>query len=261
MPNHVRNILTFPDFANLDLFTVTDGKKEFDFNKLLPMPEDLNVTSGSITDIACLVYLYVIRLKQINGYVFDMSSNDKSILFTKESESAFQFALQTYNRLSYTFHDYDSFKETLIKYPDTIQDLCDSGKHYLINYKKYGSLDWYGWCNENWGTKWNAYECEVINDSTYSFWTAWATPERIFKALHERFPDVEFSVIFADEDIASNCGRLSIMDGELYIQYYDNDSQEAFETYIEVWGMSDCIGKDEDGNYYHMSCESCAGCD
>ena len=58
MPNHVRNKVKMTGIVNLPLFTTETDKytKEqftfFDFNKLIPMPESLNIESGSSEDVA-----------------------------------------------------------------------------------------------------------------------------------------------------------------------------------------------------------------
>lgn len=58
MPNHVRNKVKMTGIANLPLFTTKTDEytKEqftfFDFNKLIPMPESLNIESGSSEDVA-----------------------------------------------------------------------------------------------------------------------------------------------------------------------------------------------------------------
>lgn len=57
MPNHVRNKVKMTGIANLPLFTTKTDEytKEqftfFDFNKLIPMPESLNIESGSSEDV------------------------------------------------------------------------------------------------------------------------------------------------------------------------------------------------------------------
>ena len=46
--------------------------------------------------------------------------------------------------------------------------------------------NWYDWNCENWGTKWNAYECEIIEDCIgeyndmleIKFTTAWGVPDK-----------------------------------------------------------------------------------
>lgn len=62
-------------------------------------------------------------------------------------------------------------------------------------------VDSYEWNCENWGTKWNAYECEILMDCNgkhndileIKFTTAWCPPEawvkRLAKKLFEYDPD------------------------------------------------------------------------
>ena len=72
----------------------------------------------------------------------------------------------------------------------------------------------YEWCRDNWGTKWNAYSQQRINDNSISFDTAWNTPTLIFEAISAKFPDVAFSVEYADEDIGHNAGILHYHNGK-----------------------------------------------
>ena len=57
MPNHVRNIVKMEGIAALPLFVIEDGEKRFDFNKMIPMPESLNIESGSMTNEAIIYYV------------------------------------------------------------------------------------------------------------------------------------------------------------------------------------------------------------
>ena len=50
MPNHVKNVVKMEGITNLPLFVEEDGKICFDFNKIINMPESLNIESGSMTD-------------------------------------------------------------------------------------------------------------------------------------------------------------------------------------------------------------------
>lgn len=83
-------------------------------------------------------------------------------------------------------------------------------------YKETGYFYWYDWNVANWGTKWNAYSQEDYekSDSQLAFETAWCYPEKVAKALSEKFPDEEITWIFADEDLGSNCGTIIIKGGE-----------------------------------------------
>lgn len=77
--------------------------------------------------------------------------------------------------------------------------------------RMYGSYDWYNWNCENWGTKWNAYNTAITENSPFlteiEFDTAWSTPDPIIKALSVKYPNCVFEVIYADEDWGSNSGN------------------------------------------------------
>lgn len=87
MPNYVRNLVKMEGITDLPLFLEVDGKKRFDFNKLIHMPEELNVEDGSMTDM-CIVYfltercsipIYQLGKKEtelVNALVSNMFSSD-----------------------------------------------------------------------------------------------------------------------------------------------------------------------------------------
>jgi len=57
---------------------------------------------------------------------------------------------------------------------------------------------WYGWRNENWGTKWDVVDSEMFDEAedgfvSYSFDTAWSPPEPVYNALKEKYPEVRIS--------------------------------------------------------------------
>lgn len=74
---------------------------------------------------------------------------------------------------------------------------------------------WYTWNIDNWGTKWNAYSIERRSNDELRFNTAWAHPDPVIQALSEKFPDHEFSVEYADEDLGYNLGQYLIQNGEI----------------------------------------------
>jgi hypothetical protein len=59
--------------------------------------------------------------------------------------------------------------------------------------KKYGASDWYTWCIQNWGTKWDIspYACDVENGQLVgSFDSPWGPPT----AAYEKLEEMGFSV-------------------------------------------------------------------
>lgn len=66
---------------------------------------------------------------------------------------------------------------------------------------KFGADNWYDWCNNNWGTKWDA--CHASYErvpfgimgkerAEISFDTAWAAPEPVIHALVRKYPNLNF---------------------------------------------------------------------
>lgn len=120
---------------------------------------------------------------------------------------------------------------------EEFEELKSEGKIYASNRDNYGHRSWYGWACENWGTKWNAREPMWTNDNTLTFETAWSCPQPIFDKLAEMFPDVGFTVRYADEDIGYNCGTLEYSDGELYSINIEPDASCEFA--FDVWGYDE----------------------
>jgi hypothetical protein len=71
------------------------------------------------------------------------------------------------------------------------------------NLKKYGYKNWYDWCVDQWGTKWNAggsdnedmivdYDEDVDDQgiALFTFQSAWAPPVGVFQKLKELHPDL-----------------------------------------------------------------------
>ena len=66
-----------------------------------------------------------------------------------------------------------------------------------------GVPNWYDWCSENWGTKWNACSpCPVVVEKypasehvglSYRFDTAWDAPRPVISALKKQWPDLEIA--------------------------------------------------------------------
>lgn len=187
MPNHVTNILTTNDEKLLEFISNPDDKDgniHIDFNKIIPMPTTLDIESSSEGKTG-------IELVKFKDFGTPMS----------------EWAQEVINK---------SGSERLTR-------MEQLGRQYLENIKNYGHQDWYSWSIQNWGTKWNAYN-QSRDGNSIRFDTAWSTPEPIFRKLAELFPNSEFEVKFADEDIGNNCGIVTYKNGkeEEYISKHGN---------------------------------------
>lgn len=251
MPNYVRNIVKMEGIVKLPLFTVEGGRMRFDFNKVIPMPESLDVESGSINDEAIIYYVTdkcTLPLRAISKPDKELVEKKTNNRFSKGSwaEEIFMRVLEK------THAAPTSWKEELYK----------KGETYVANIRKYGHATWYEWCYENWGTKWNAGSNEQENDDTIIFETAWSNPEPVMLKLSEMYPEAAIEHWWADEDMGSNVGYRIYQGGEVIEGgYCESFSNEAYEIYIKCWGESNCLYQDENGNWQRHDCDTCHGCD
>ena len=150
---------------------------------------------------------------------------------------------------------------TIIPMPENIF----RGNVGLEERQKYGSDNWYDWSIAHWGTKWNAYDSHLDKENnTITFDTAWSCPIPVLDALAEICykHNVEFEGKWADEDRGYNVGTFesfSPCDEECCLSYErcENCSNQAYDIYVELKGDTECLGKDEQGNWISYSCDDC----
>lgn len=200
MPNHVTNRLRVVH-ANEErvkevLAYLKSGESQFiDFNKIIPMPEELNIDSGS-TGINGMKY--ILELLKITG-------RDEKFIKNFESQNE------------------EQMKESI-----------SLGEQYLSNIQKYGYPTWYEWRNFHWGTKWNAYDQSFEEQGTIWFNTAWSGVSELIGALSIVFSDVDFYYTFADEDTGCNTGDGIIKNGDIDMYYPECGSSDAFHIAFEL---------------------------
>ena len=90
------------------------------------------------------------------------------------------------------------------------------GEVFTTTYEFPGGVNddrWYHWRVHNWGTKWEAYDRsqgdidEECGYAEFSFNTAWAPADGVYKAIVEKYPDVGISW-FYDEPGCELAGYL-----------------------------------------------------
>lgn len=188
MPNHCTNQIkvtgpeeTVNEFYKSHLRTVevpvrgseteTETALVFDFNDFIPMPASLKVTSG--TDSS-------------NAYDVYYSPNGGSMLSYKWiAEKGIK-----------TLEELRAWADK--EHPDwqAVADVMHG------NIEAYGAANWYDWCCQNWGTKWNAYgvHCQTppVADAEgqyymeFCFTTAWSPPSPVLAAIAAEYPDLTF---------------------------------------------------------------------
>lgn len=241
MPNWICNRMTLKGESErirevFEAIKPDDKSSEevIDFNKIIPMPEEMNIESGSTTDWGIEIYLSAVN-----------PDNEYSIEgIEKMEKKAFETLVFTLNRERIFFNFKTELSEDDIKKMTEhtgFEKLFENGKKAVENLQKYGSTTWYEWCIEHWNTKWNAcYSCliESSEDKGIEMQTAWSTPEPVICELSKQYPDIEFTVEYADENIGQNCGSFSYQNGDMYDDYVP-EGKEAVEYAERIWGYED----------------------
>lgn len=204
MPNHITNRLTIigePTEVNNVLNAVKNDTSAIDFNKIIPMPEDL----------------------LIHGFGMHVENMIKNSLHIRPHENQLLAALEISNRQN-------------TKSPLSLDD--KDWNHFILglnNMRKYGHIYWYDWAVKNWGTKWNAYGNPTANDNVITFETAWSGANDIVCKLSEQYPDLQFELAYADEDTGSNCGKIIYKNGvDVQSIFPASRSIEAYDLAFEL---------------------------
>lgn len=203
MPNHIKNkLLIIGSEADVNAVienckSIEDGKEvAMDFNKIIPMPESLDIESSSWL------------------------------------EEGMKYLLERCKPSFIADHDFIVKFEA---YPeDRQQKSIELGRKGLSNIAQFNTPTWYEWSHKYWGTKWNAYNTNREGD-TITFDTAWNGVPSLMVALSAKFPKVELIYSYADEDTGYNCGRIKITEGQIVTEDYpDGGSNEAYELAFEL---------------------------
>ena len=104
-----------------------------------------------------------------------------------------------------------SFSKPRGKVGELPQYVEDYAKRLVFKSTGHADDRWYDWRVQNWDTKWDAYDVEVIDEDPdcieIQFDTAWSPPEAICSALREQYPDLAISW-FYDEPGCEIAGYL-----------------------------------------------------
>ena len=258
MPNHVTNILEFKSTPArvrtlLREIMYDDGDiGSFDFEKVIPKPESLNVTSGGSQDTAIDVYMSAINPDNEDLGIDKVSKTEYNRIKSLIAESDRMFVRKINDHM--THEEVLKKSEEYFNRPTSPFDEKNIDDNNLFNYGKivvenvlmYGCKDWYSWCCKFWGTKWNSYDsCPVDPDDTsISFNTAWAAPHPVIEKLAEMYPDVIITHKWADEDWGNNTGSCVYNDPDIGVMEPNYlDGHEALVFAAEI------LGYDMD-NYY-----------
>lgn len=181
-----------------------ESKRVIDFDKVIPMPEELSIESNTSADT-----IIVLLMRQARFLFFGP--------YSPEVKDAW---------------------ERYEKWPDDLKEKSEElAKKYLMNIAKYDYPNWYSWHIDKWGTKWNSiegYGTQRREGDTIYFETANGFCEPVIEALSKQYPDVEFIYEAADEDIGSNTIKGTYKNGE-FDGVREHRTPAAFDIAFEMY--------------------------
>ena len=192
---------------------IKDGSDEYvvDFNKVTPMPSDLQITAGANEWITKATYrkqqedLQNSIIKPILDKLYNKSITQAE--FMDKVHAVLPLHLSKFVRIY-------NLMDTLT---ETIKNSIDNIVKGYFNLRRYGYKNWYEFCNAEWGTKWNATNLNVSDGIIY-FQTANGLPVPILQKLSNY---TDLTVLYADEDTGSNYGILHISNGDIKVLLSD----------------------------------------
>jgi hypothetical protein len=105
---------------------------------------------------------------------------------------------------------------------------------------------WYDWRVTNWGTKWDASDVEIVNDTTsihIRFETAWAPPVPWIQTLGEHLPENYIVELVYVEQGNGYAGCTTYEEGHVY----DREAEQGHEReFLADWGLEELWWEDED---------------
>lgn len=226
MPNHVTNILSIQGSEasrqNIlrSICAKDDPEQVICFDRIIPMPESLNIESSSRSTEGLVLVLTAMAPDSnytLQGFV-KLQPNIFARLchcMTHESWKTDHYHPLSLERIGRLHKQADFAKYVAL------------GKAALRNLAQHGATDWYSWRLQHWGTKWDAYETSLNKDGTLRFLTAWSCPQPVTQRLSERFPDVTMDHLWADENIGHNVGRAVYHAGQVLKAHLPTEGSEA----------------------------------
>lgn len=255
MPNYVKNVLTVSGvpvtrFYEICGFVVTDDGK-FDFEKIMPTPKDLMIADRSKGSTLENYYQHLCTPKSefhpslgISKDLFDhirMTEENWYKLGCPNPEDAERYLSEDGKELlslQIGLHeDLQNLVRTQHENKDDEYPALLIGYFYTQNRLYYGYPTWHKWRVEKWGTKWNAMDSRVLPEGFgWEFMTAWDAPTGVVETLSKIFPDVLFTLEYADEDLGRNCGKIGYQAGlPVYIYHPEEQSDAALKLGNRLW--------------------------
>lgn len=188
------------------------GPGSISFNKIIPMPPDLDIESGSRTQEGLRIYMDFMDVYSLSHPL----SKEEQLNVDERTEALF-----------------------LRIRSDIDNEVWELGKKAYQNIVRYGAQDWYDWRNEHWGTKWDAGGYEENTDYSQcdklAFRTSWGEPAPVIQKLSEKYPDIQIIHQWSEEQMVQSCGKAKYLAGKQIeiklVQGYD----QMMDFSVDVW--------------------------
>ena len=214
------------------LQSLLNDEGDFDFNKIIPMPKELNDTESSSRNILALQY-----------YVNTMLRRTPTEEPDPEFRSKVEIVKVILFRTDPLVMNHQQFSDLMANIGDSsLPEYFVLGEKCFNNLIKYGHMNWYTWRNANWGVKWNAANTTIVGDNsthTAMFDTAWLPARPVIDELAEQYPECRIILDFAEEQVSEFAGHYEWENGEIVMEeLYDSGSIECYEMAFEL-GVAD----------------------
>ena len=257
MPNWVKNkiIVGNSEFGRrlIDKYSTLnkDTKEiEFDFNKVIEMPKELQIEFSSKSDSALCLYL-----TRINPLITYYGLNNDKLDEDEYNKLINKFKDKTTVSTSFTISK-DKINELILKYDE--DELLSLGERQVDNVVKYNAINWYEWSISNWGTKWNASNFKTSdNNRILMFETAWEPVREIIVEISKQNPDIKFGFLYSDEAIGSHVGYLLLKAGHIDFEgTFEDYSVDAYKLAFDLWECEDDYEYDQELGTYALKEDS-----
>ncbi|MBE6724946.1 MAG: hypothetical protein E7576_07095 [Ruminococcaceae bacterium] len=240
MPAYTRNLLTVSGvspkrFDQMAQF-VMSRKTEFDFDLIIPMPEELDIFDASRNDALETLYRRYCtpssewsRGLGIDRRLFEeIRMNEKTwLLFGCPNPG--ELTAEDAQILSRSFK--------LSHSDGTEVPALYFGWRLTENRILYGAPTWYHWRICNWGTRWNAINPKVLEHGFgWEFDTVLSPAVPIARTLSAVFVGCDISLSYSDEDIGRGCGQETYNSGRMAKELIFEDGSWKARTFaLKLW--------------------------
>lgn len=270
MPNWVYNEIRFKSAEDCRRVAqlMQSKNSNFDFNKVIPIPEYLKRIEAFIpkTHVRALAYAFSkgkhITKQELKAAIKAAYPQIKEVEVTPPLDASLEYSHDIrppyvlsqddlHTLLHYAnFSDYDqeiaNYQPILTYRPKTYADYAELVKRALF---ETGSLDWYDWSWRHWGTKWNAHNVDIRNKSIY--WeTAWEPSVDVVMEIHKQ-TNIPLYYLYTEEQISVMAGEMIFNKQKTKI-YQTDSADECYQlaAFMNVIDPQECRLADDDSIVY-----------